>query len=403
MEERSYLGWRRAAVAEPPEPLQPEEGRASIVAGGGEADVAQEAKEMMDGVLKTLGEGVFLEDGPPIPYLMQPDADWSGFGPFILARLRAINALGGPRMRVVWSGTVAELGRLPQWPEDSEHILDLENVITEWIEHMDDRGKVDGRCLCVSIFSHRWSRPSLDPAEAHPDTVDNVKAAALAKYGERGTCPIFHPHHIFDYFYWIDCAGIDQADRRNKWLGIAKLPAYVATCIEMIFFHTPEYEARAWTRVERCIGYVYCQAPLFVFIDKDYANATEALAIDDLVASNEVFSKHLETGGMLFEIKDPLAEDAGITDPADRKLITDLLDTLMKATPLCPAMKMAMAAAWAGDGADPAAKAEAFLKFGSTFMPVDTEHWKVDSEKNKALLGLKQAALLNEEKEMNGD
>ena len=74
---------------------------------------------------------------------------------------------------------LAELGRLPQWPQDAEHILDLESCVVEWIKHQDDRGKVDGRCLCISIFSHRWSRPSLDPAEAHPDTVDHKKAAAL--------------------------------------------------------------------------------------------------------------------------------------------------------------------------------------------------------------------------------
>merc|ERR1712176_93014 len=176
---------------------------------------------------------------------------------------------------------------------------------------------------------------------------------------------------------------------RNKWLGVAKLPAYVASCIEMIFFYTPEYESRAWTRLERCIAYVYCQAPLFVFLNKNYANATEALPIDDLVTNDAAFSRHEATGGMLFEVKDPLAEDAGITDPADKQLIGDLLDTIKKATPLCPAIKAAMGAV---PNVDPAALAGSALNFGSTFMPVDTEHWKVDSEKNAALLNLRRSS-----------
>ena len=102
---------------------------------------------------------------------------------------------------MVWHGTIAQLGRLPRWPQDAAHILDAESVCEEWIKTCDAKGKVDGRALCMSLFSHRWSRPSLNPSEAFPDTAENDKAKALARYGKGGQCPIFAPHHEFDYYY----------------------------------------------------------------------------------------------------------------------------------------------------------------------------------------------------------
>ena len=53
------------------------------------------------------------------------------------------------------------------------------------------------------MFSHRWSRPSLDPDAAHPDTEDGLKARSLAEFGRAGTCSVF-PNHRFDYFFWIE-------------------------------------------------------------------------------------------------------------------------------------------------------------------------------------------------------
>lgn len=343
---QDYLGWRRPALAEPPTAPKMSSRRSSILAG--DSNLKTEVKDMMESVLKLLAKDIFLKDLLPLPPFMHPNADCSMFAPFLLERVKAINSLGGPRMRVVWCGTLAKLGRLPKWPQDAEHILDVESLLIEWI-----KGKVDGRLVSISLFSHRWERPSLDPTKSHPDTVDNMKASSLAKYGERGICPIFYPHHIFDYFCWIDYAGIDQeGDRRNKWLGVAKLPAYVAACSEMILFHTAEYKSRAWTRLECCMSYVYSLALMVVFLNKDYVDATdEPLSIDTLVKDHTEFSKHEKTGGMRLEIKDPLAEDAGITDPDDKELIRNLLSVLRKSTPLCPGLKAAMAAETETDSA----------------------------------------------------
>lgn len=172
---------------------------------------------------------------------------------------------------------------------------------------------------------------------------------------------------------WIDFAGIDQDNRRDMVLGISKLPAYISCCIEMIFYYTPQYESRAWTRVERCIAYTYVQSPLFVFIDGGYASTEKALDIDDLVAKDpSCFMKEPKTGGLLMSVTNPNGDDANITDVRDRVIIQQLLDVIQSATPLCPAMKMAMgAAAAAGEGGT---EASAFLKFkpdGETWMPVD--------------------------------
>jgi hypothetical protein len=304
-------------------------------------------------------------------------------------------------MRVVWHGTLKAIGHLPRWPQEHEHILDLESLCLEWMKRQDDMGKIDGRAMCVSLFSHRWERPSLNPSEAHPDTPDGSKAKALARYGESGTCPIFHPHHTFEYFFWIDFAGIDQDNRREKWLGISKLPVYISSCIEMIFFFSDNYEARAWTRMERCISYVYVQSPLFVFIDAEYTSATSSLPIDELVARHDCFAKDENTGGLLLEVRDPLAEDASLTDPADKELICNLLEVIKHATPLCPAMKAVMAAnaPAAEEGGEGVAlnqgeveEAAAYLKFGGqTFMPVDTEHWALDCALNADILAKRKS------------
>ena len=66
-------------------------------------------------------------------------------------RLSNLDHNGAPmppslRMRLVWWGTVKELGRLPRWPEDREHILDAEKLLEEWRNVCDDRGGVEGPC-----------------------------------------------------------------------------------------------------------------------------------------------------------------------------------------------------------------------------------------------------------------
>jgi len=117
---------------------------------------------------------------------------------------------------------------------------------------------IEGRGLCISFFSHRWERPSRDPAEAHPDSTDHKKAFALSMYGKFGFCSVFSPTHHFDYYFWIDFAGVNQYNLREKHLGMSVLCAFAAATVEIIMYNssTASYEPRAWTRLERMLGYM---------------------------------------------------------------------------------------------------------------------------------------------------
>ena len=132
------------------------------------------------------------------------------------------------------------------------------------------------------------------------------------------------------------------------------------------------------------------QSPLFVFINDKYANATTELQIDALVEKHACFLKDEKSGGMLLQLRDPLASDASITDPDDRKLIEALLEVISRATPLSPLLKGAMA----GSNAEEGSEAGLHLKFdGSVCMPVDTEHWKLDSRINKKILAERKGTI----------
>ena len=126
------------------------------------------------------------------------------------------------------------------------------------------------------MLSHRWERPA--PPNAHPDSEDGKKAAALARYGEKGSCPMTGRHE-WDYFYWIDFSCVHQTSVVPKALGIAKLPLYVSLCVEVLvyFSDSAAYEPRAWTRAERVIAYMAVANPMLVYMDDQYA-AGEQLA-----------------------------------------------------------------------------------------------------------------------------
>ena len=55
----------------------------------------------------------------------------------------------------------------------------------------------------------------------------------------------------------MDFCGINQDYYHDKLLGIAKLPGYISCAIEIIFYDssTVDYETRAWTRLERVLGF----------------------------------------------------------------------------------------------------------------------------------------------------
>lgn len=335
----------------------------------------------MEAVFKVFADPLFSGPPPPFEAFMAPDANFSPALPWSLARIKLINSLGGPRMRVVHWKTFEKLGRIPRWPDDREHILDLEDLTAAWIERMDpSTGKIklegEERVMCLSMFSHRWTRPSRKVDEAHPDSPDGRKAAAMATYGRGGNCGVF-PNHQFEYFFWVDFAGVHQTDLRAKVLGVATLPLYVAACSEIVFYHTDSYEGRAWTRLERAIGYAFNPAPMFVFMDDKYVDRAERPSVEKLAADHECFSLDPNTGGLLMGINDPLGEGAGITSDADKALVEKLLAQCLANPPLQMSLKEAFGASSTGT---------AGLDLANCKFAVDIEHYRMDCEQAKAVL-----------------
>jgi len=334
---------------------------------------AQEVTTTLDAVQSYLSsDGLTNKRLMPLETSNQaPDADWSSFSQFMLARVRACNKLPGPRMRIVWGMTLAKLGRLPRWPNDHEHVLDAEALLELQVARMDSNGKIDGRIPCFSFFTHRWLRPSYDPKRAHPDSTHHEKAKALAEYCAGGTCSVF-VEHTFDYYYWIDFCGIDQDDPLDKALGICKLPCYVTACFEAIFYHSALhlYEPRVWTRVERMISYMYTLFPLFTYIDEEYPKGP--INIKQVADMNaHMFSWDPDSGTLLMKIHDPLGDDACITNEGDLELIQKLLTIMYKTKPLNSNSKTILS--------DPVVTTFGeYIKFGETMFDVDTKHYSID-------------------------
>eukprot|EP00939_MAST-03C_sp_MAST-3C-sp1_P002065 g2065.t1 len=306
--------------------------------------------------------------------LMLEDADWTKMVEMQLAKVRAINALDGPRMRIVWSGTCHHLGKIPRYPTDWKHILDAETVLVEFLKQADGKGKVtcknnltgelERRIFCLTMFSHRWERPHPDPRRSYPDSADNKKARALAYYGSSGLCPVFQKHR-YDYYYWIDYAGVNQDNYHEKLLGIAKLPGYISCAIEVAYFNssTVDYEKRAWTRLERVLGFAYSWSPLFVYMDDHYPQ--QPCNLSALSNENpELYSIDAETGSLRMKIMDPCGDDAECTDPRDRAYIGKLLEIIQNTRTLNPEFK----------------NCNGGLVLGKSTMPVDTLHGKMDAE-----------------------
>jgi len=248
--------------------------------------------------------------------------------------------------------------------------LGREKLLELWINEMDEEGKVNDRGFCISGFSHRWERPSLDPAKAHPDSLDHKKARLLAEYGSRGTCPIFEPHHQFDYYYWLDFAGINQFDLREKQLGVCKLPAFISATVEIIMFNssTVDYEPRAWTRMERALGFTFTASPLFVYMDDNYPN--EPLDLNGIISSNPgCFMKDPDSGALMLRLRDPCGDGACVTDKRDLALLEELKTIVQTALPLNPQRLAA---------------GTPELSFDKSCILLDTEHYNIDCTANLA-------------------
>uniref|UniRef100_A0A7S4SGL7 Uncharacterized protein n=1 Tax=Alexandrium monilatum TaxID=311494 RepID=A0A7S4SGL7_9DINO len=283
---KGYLAWREAAIVSHGCLAEAHKGSQDPLS----EDVVQVASDLHERVKAflasdaVLGKPGFTPEG--VEELKPKDSDWRGFSRWMIDRVHGVNQLGGPRVKVVSWKTLRQLGRFPKFPTESGHILDAEVLLKEYARIQDDKGKVEGRVICFSFFSHRWERPSRVGAGAHPDSEDHKKAKALAKFGEFGSCPIFAEHHGFDYYFWVDYSSIDQVNSAPKEMGIAALSAYVASCIQMIMYNseTAEYEPRAWTRLERMMGYTYCACPLFKYLDDSYPY--RPIDVDGIISQN---------------------------------------------------------------------------------------------------------------------
>ena len=121
------------------------------------SDMALQTRQMeQDATALQADVAAFLQSPQVLSEVLTPehvgmlrpaDSDWSAYHRQCLKRVRDVNALGGPRMHIVWHGTLAKLGRIPMLPDegDSQHILDAERLVEAWIANMDAHGKVEGR------------------------------------------------------------------------------------------------------------------------------------------------------------------------------------------------------------------------------------------------------------------
>ena len=170
--------------------------------------------------------------------------------------IRRANSLGGPAMRLLHWGKLAELGRIPR--SDEGHAVDA-------IEGIDAFG---WPVVEVFMVSHRWLRPSLDPARSHPDGPGGEKARAINEFS-RWRREWVRSKHGFtpEIFYWIDYSCIDQDDTAAA---VPLLPLWVACCERFLRVETEDYDERTWCRVEPLLSYVFSFADHHVSIGLDF-------------------------------------------------------------------------------------------------------------------------------------
>jgi len=212
------------------------------------AAALKEAHRVTEGVVQLLEEKRFHTEPPPQEEIFQ-NALW------LKERVESTDSLDPktPFTIVHWSA-LEQLGRLPRNPDDQQCFHRAVDIIDEYIN-----GQATSS-LVICMISHRWRRPTAP----HPDDKENSKAKALAKYGRNAQL------RNIEMYFWLDFAGVNQDDLRDKVVGISKLPCIVATCTEFLIFWSEDYEERAWTRLERYIGYVLSPCANFKIIDSSF-------------------------------------------------------------------------------------------------------------------------------------
>lgn len=150
----------------------------------------------------------------------------------------------GPRMMLLDWQTVRDLGRIPHSAE--KKTIDLHEASR--------RAKGSKLRFFIEMFSHRWI------SRCAPDDAQNSKARALVEWGKQRQAVDLYT------FFWVDYACIDQNDIAP---GVCMLPLYVSSCNNIVCYDTPDYESRAWCRIERLI-FIAFVAPNNEFVTPDF-------------------------------------------------------------------------------------------------------------------------------------
>jgi hypothetical protein len=204
------------------------------------------------------------------------------------------DALGGPPMRLLHWERLAELRRIPR---------SNEGYAINATEGIDAYG---APIVEVFMVSHRWLRPSLDPAQAHPDGPDNEKARAINEFSNWRRQWV-RRHHDFlpEIYYWIDYSCINQDDTSEA---VPLLPLWTACCERFLRVETEDYDERAWCRVEPLLSYVFSFA-------------------DHHIAIGPEFRDHWPYQGE--EVNRPILDprEGKLTDTGDMEMIRRLVET----------------------------------------------------------------------------
>ncbi|CAB9501636.1 expressed unknown protein [Seminavis robusta] len=171
------------------------------------------------------------------------------------ALIEMANSLGGPRMQLIHSTVIEELGRIPRSSEG--YAQDAIELVANHAE--------------VFFFSHQWLRPNPEnPKKSHPDSADNIKAKVLIEFVKwRRSWVTFHHGFFPNICFWIDYCCHDQD---NLELGFSLLPIWTACCERFLRFETPTYHSRVWCRLEPLLSAKFSYADHHVVIHANYKN-----------------------------------------------------------------------------------------------------------------------------------
>lgn len=149
------------------------------------------------------------------------------------------------------------------------------------------------RHIVPFFLSHRWLRTRGPKAWHHPDTEDNLKAKRLVTFAKWFMSLALQHNLRCEVVFWIDWCCTDQDELANMDLAVAALPLYIASCMKVVAWKTPDFERRCWTMVERLLSYSFCRGGLTPYvIDETFATDEDAPVSKD--AGAEVVEKSID-------------------------------------------------------------------------------------------------------------